>query len=190
MNEMTTAGDIGSSTDSSSSTAPMVRYGDKKVNKRMDILKKQEKRKMKTFRNLVKEMNESPVGKVGRTRNFEALEHIENSDLAKKFRKIVKELGGKTVARQLLAGMNTAGNKIQKTNLTENKNTEDTIEGYIRSMGYKIKSEKAGIRKKEIIFYKKEDAEEAFEDLQSGNFENNYNVGLNKDKKSIYYYAI
>jgi len=185
MNEMTTAGDIGSVT--TGGTAPMVRYGDKEVLKRKNPLKKQGKRKMKTFREIIKDsekntkVTESPVGKVGRTTDAEALAHIENSDLAKEFRKIVKKLGGKNVARQLLAGMNTAGNKVQVTE------GETTVEQYIRSMGYKIKSEKAGIRKKEIIFYKAEDSEEAFEDLQAGGFEDNYNIDLDKNKKTISY---
>jgi len=48
MNEMITAGDIGSAT--TGGTAPMVRYGDKEVLKRMDILKKQAKNKMKIFK--------------------------------------------------------------------------------------------------------------------------------------------
>ena len=193
MNEMTTAGDIGSSTYSSSSTAPMVRYGDKKVNKRMDVLKKQaehktnqfkkqEKRKMKTFREIVKdgkEITESPVGKVGRTKEEEALAHIENTNLAVKFRKIVRELGGKNVARQLLAGMDPVGRRVEESN--------ESVESFIRDMGYKIKEEKAGVKQKEIIFYKLEDANDALEDLIEAGFEEKYNFDINEKRKSISY---
>ena len=51
------------------------------------------------------EMNESPVGSVGRTGAADATNHI-TAELRAKFKKLVKELGGKTVARQLLSEMN------------------------------------------------------------------------------------
>ena len=69
---------------------------------------------MKSFREHVK-LQESPVGMVGRTKDIEAAEHIENSNIAKEFRKIVKKLGGKNVARQLLAGMDNSGTKVEVT---------------------------------------------------------------------------
>ena len=180
---MTTAGDIGIAT--TGGTAPMVRYGDKEVIKRKNPLKKQGKRKMRTFREIIKdekEITESPVGQVGRTKEEEALAHIENTNLAVKFRKIVKELGGKSVARQLLAGMNATGKRVLESNYT-NK----SVESFIRDMGYKIKEEKARIRQKEIIFYKLEDANDALEDLIEAGFEEKYNLDINEKRKSISY---
>lgn len=50
-------------------------------------------------------VNESPVGMVGRTGYTDAKAHV-TPELRARFKKIVKELGGKTVARQLLAEMN------------------------------------------------------------------------------------
>lgn len=52
------------------------------------------------------EMNESPVGSIGRTGVADAANHV-TPELRAKFKKLVKELGGKTVAKQLLAEMNT-----------------------------------------------------------------------------------
>ena len=43
---------------------------------------------MKNFRELVSDLHESPVGKVGRTKDIEAQEHIENTNLEREFRKI------------------------------------------------------------------------------------------------------
>ena len=57
---------------------------------------------MKSFREIIK----SPVRLGTRTKDSEALAHIETSILEKEFRKIVKQLGGKNVARQLLVSMN------------------------------------------------------------------------------------
>ena len=125
---------------------------------------------MKTFRELTKQ-NESPVGKVGRTKDSEAAEHIEGSDLAKKFRKIVKQLGGKNVARQLLAQMNQKGDKV----VVEGK---ETIESYLRDAGFKIKSEEPTKNGKEIEFFKKADAKEAYEDLKSAGFGEKYTINL------------
>lgn len=50
-------------------------------------------------------MNESPVGSVGRTGVRDAQAHV-TPELRAEFKKIVRKLGGKTVARQLLAEMN------------------------------------------------------------------------------------
>lgn len=54
---------------------------------------------------LKKDLKESPVGKVGRTGSADAANHV-TAELRAEFKKIVKKLGGKTVARQLLAEMN------------------------------------------------------------------------------------
>lgn len=51
------------------------------------------------------EMNESPVGSIGRTGVADAAAYV-TPELRAKFKKLVKEMGGKTVARQLLAEMN------------------------------------------------------------------------------------
>lgn len=50
-------------------------------------------------------VNESPVGMVGRTGYKDAEAHV-TPELRARFKKIVKELGGKTVARKLLSEMN------------------------------------------------------------------------------------
>ena len=52
-----------------------------------------------------KELQESPVGMVGRTGHVDATAHVSDA-LRKRFRKIIQELGGKTVARLLIAEMN------------------------------------------------------------------------------------
>ena len=50
-------------------------------------------------------LDESAVGLVGRTGTKDAQAHV-TPELRAEFKKIVKKLGGKTVARQLLAEMN------------------------------------------------------------------------------------
>jgi len=51
-----------------------------------------------------KELFESPVGMVGRTSGLEASEYV-TPELEAKFKKIVRELGGKAVAMHLLKNM-------------------------------------------------------------------------------------
>jgi len=119
---------------------------------------------MKNFRDLIVE---SPVGQVGRTRDSEALDHIENTDVASRFKKIVKELGGKQVAKQLLMSMG-------KSTVTE----AQSIEAYLRSAGYKIKAENPTKKGKELEFYKSGQAEVAFDDLKSLGFMDNYTITL------------
>ena len=50
-------------------------------------------------------IQESPVGSVGRTGAKDAIEYI-TPELRAEFKRIVKKLGGKTVARELLNTMN------------------------------------------------------------------------------------
>jgi hypothetical protein len=57
-----------------------------------------------------KEMMESPVGAIGRTGFADADAHVTDA-LRAEFKKIVRKLGGKTVARKLLAEMNAGGLK-------------------------------------------------------------------------------
>ena len=52
-----------------------------------------------------KDILESPVGIVGRTGYRDVEKHVTD-ELRKRFKKIVKELGGKTVAQHLLNTMN------------------------------------------------------------------------------------
>ncbi len=134
---------------------------------------------MKSFRDIIKdkELMESPVGLVGRTKDSEAAEHIENSNLAKEFRKIVKKLGGKNVARQLLSGMNTIKNVETPIADTVVENNE-TPSQYLRNAGYKIKADEPTKKGKELVFYKKTEAESAFEDLKSAGFGQDYNINL------------
>lgn len=55
-----------------------------------------------------KSIFESAVGLVGRTGYADAKAHV-GSELRTEFKKIVRAIGGKTVARQLLAEMNNGG---------------------------------------------------------------------------------
>ena len=147
---------------------------------------------MKSFRDIIVE---SPVGKVGRTKDCEAIEHIEKSNLAKQFRKIVKELGGKTVARQLLAGMDQTGKKVKIQGTEETEETEEVVENrdlknlsiekFLRINGFKIKAENPLGSKKELEFFTKIDAEEALEELIYNKFDTRFNIEL-KGKKIIY----
>jgi hypothetical protein len=121
-------------------------------------------------------LQESPVGSVGRTKDSEAAEHIENSDLAKKFRKIVRELGGKNVARQLLAGMNNSGKKVVESK--ENTNEAKTMNPstFLIELGYKIKDEKYEKYSFELEFYNAKDAKDAYKDLKDEGFLDYYNM--------------
>jgi len=121
---------------------------------------------MKSFRDLIKE---SPVGMVGRTGTMDAQMHIDNSDIKNEFKKIVKKLGGKTVAKALLDNMS------KKEIMSEAK---ESIESYLRDSGYKIKFENPTRNGKEIEFYKKSDAESAFEDLKSAGFGKDFDLSL------------
>ena len=57
------------------------------------------------MKNSFKAIFESPVGKVGRTSSKDA-ENFVTDDLRSEFKKIVKKIGGKAVALQLLKTMN------------------------------------------------------------------------------------
>jgi len=133
---------------------------------------------MKSFREIIKKENihESLVGQVGRTKDSEALEHIENSDAAKRFRKIVRELGGKTVARQLLAGMSPSGNKVSvsttKVNIQEAKTMSPNK--FLRDLGFKLKDEKFEKYSFSIEFYSDKDCKEAYQELIDNDFADFY----------------
>lgn len=157
---------------SSLGTSPMVKIQTEPQRRPINKIKTQKRsNKMKKFR----DMAESPVGKVGRTKDSEALKHIEDSNLAKRFIKIVKELGGKSVARQLLAGMDNSGNRVSVSSVTE---TSETPEKYLRSSGFKIKNEYPLKNGKELEFFKSTIAEEAFEDLKDAGFMDKYSIDL------------
>ena len=180
MNEGTVAGDVGSGSTGPTGTGsePMQRYGQTNVQRRKKPYKKQEK-KMKSFREIIKEENihESPVGSVGRTKDSEALAHIESTDLAKKFRKIVKELGGKNVARQLLAGMNQSGNKVNVGNISDVSEAKTMNPGtFLRDLGFKIKNEKFERYSFELEFYSAKDAKDAYTELINDDFLDYYNM--------------
>jgi len=73
---------------------------------------------MDNFSNLF----ESAVGLVGRTGAADAKAHV-SAELRAEFKKVVKALGGKTVARQLLAEMN-AGGPIEESSTFEKRAKE------------------------------------------------------------------
>lgn len=80
---------------------------------------------MKSFRDLV---NESPVGQKGRTGLVDAEVHITNNpELEKKFIKMVRELGGKTVVAKILANMTT---RVTEAEESEEVEEITTIEDY------------------------------------------------------------
>jgi len=167
---MTVAGDVGSGTG----TEPMVKIGAEPMRRKLPNNKK-EKKKMKKFREYAKEMSESPVGMVGRTKDSEALAHIEGSDLAKEFRKIVKKLGGKNVARQLLSGMRNSGAKAKVDGSVDEAKTMSPNK-FIIDLGYKIKDEKFEKHGFEIEFYSEKDCKEAYKDLVKNGFLDYYNM--------------
>jgi len=104
---------------------------------------------MKSFREIVV-LAESPVGKVGRTKDSEALAHIESSDVAKRFRKIVRELGGVSVATQLLNQYKLDGRKpIVVTEETELKINAT----YAKKKDSTDKVDIKDISPKEVTFY-------------------------------------
>jgi len=131
---------------------------------------------MKTFRDIV---TESPVGSRGRTGKIDAQAHIEASGLEKEFIKVVKKLGGKTVARELLSRMNTKSEIVSpegdKT-LAEKK--AESPAKYLRDSGYKIKSEEPTKNGSEIEFFKDKDAKSAKEDLEGAGFGDAYSFSL------------
>jgi len=69
---------------------------------------------------------ESAVGMVGRTGAADAKAHV-GAELRAKFKKIVKEIGGKTVARQLLAEMNAGGSITEGTDFGDIKELANLI---------------------------------------------------------------
>ncbi len=123
---------------------------------------------MKKFREIVQE---SPVGKVGRTKKSEALEHIESQSIEKKFKKIVKELGGKTATRLLLARMDQNGEYVGIKEST-------SPQSYLREIGFKLKSEEPTKNGFNLTFFNNKSADNAFENLKSSGFMNDYNINL------------
>jgi len=116
-----------------------------------------------TFEKLVLDfsLNESPVGSKGRTGSKDADEYIaQDAALEKEFKKIVKALGGKTVAQKLLQ-------KMSKPNIEESAKDAKQVEQYLRDAGFKIKKVHPGKEQIEIELFKSKFAEQAFEDLKS-----------------------
>lgn len=161
-----------------------------KVGQKIDkkLKTKKEKFIMTSFRSFVKgqKVNESPVGQKGRTGVADAVVHIEGTGLEKEFQAIVKKLGGKTVARELLARMNTKADTISpegdKTlndvELGEAKKQSENPVEYLRDGGFKIKSEEPTERGIEIEFFKEDVAREAKEDLESAGFSKKYSLNV------------
>lgn len=170
---MTMSGDVGSGTGSE----PMVRYGEKpqRRGKPYKKLKKGDK-KMKSFREFAEdEVLESPVGQVGRTKDSEALAHIENaSDIQKKFKKIVRELGGVAVAKQLLSGMTQSGKKVSpEAEVIEEAKTMSPNK-FLRDLGFKIKAEKYEKHSFNMEFFNEKDCKEAYQELLDKDFTDFY----------------
>ena len=87
--EETSSGDIAIFT-------PAMKLNDKKCKKDCD--------------DLDDELSETAPGQIGRTGNADAIAHIEaNPELIKRFKKIIKELGGLTATRTLMMQLNSKG---------------------------------------------------------------------------------
>ena len=136
----------------------------RKLNKR--------RKNMKSFKKIASELSESPVGKVGRTKDNEADEHIENTDVAKRFKKIVRELGGKTVAKKLLSQMASTTKQVSEGNLSKSPAL------FLRDNGFKIKDEEYKKHSFELEFYKDSDAKEAYKELKSAGFMEMYSMNM------------
>jgi len=83
-----------------------------------------------------KQLDESPVGSVGRTGSKDAEEYINSTpELRAEFKKIVRKLGGVTVARKLLMQMNTADQpRVDEVFITRLVND---AKKKLQKMGYK-----------------------------------------------------
>ena len=119
------------------------------------------------------EINESPVGQIGRTTSTDADEFIENNpQVLEQFRKIVQKMGGKTVARRILDRM--SNNQTIRKSISE---ATEKVDDYLRDVGFKIKkvipSRNGGYS---IEFYRDEHAIEAYEDLKSAGFQEEYDL--------------
>lgn len=157
------------------STSDVAVYGksiniSKRSNKLKDI------NKVKSFSELseliASEISESPVGMRGRTTEKDANDYISSSGIEQEFFKIVKKLGGKTVAKVLL-------DKMSSSKQEDSEISEAVIpEKYLRDSGFKIKKEYPIRNGKELEFYDKKVAKEAFEDLKSAGYMDKYTLDL------------
>lgn len=121
-------------------------------------------------------MNESPVGQKGRTSITDADVYIdENPQIVAEFKKIIKKMGGKAVARRVLDRVSFAKTITEAT---------ETAEDYIRKAGYKVRKVHTLKNGKEIEFYKASSSEEAMEDLKSAGFLEDYEM-IHDGYKSI-----
>lgn len=123
-------------------------------------------------------LDESAVGQRGRTSSEEVTTHVkDNPALYKEFKKIVKKLGGKSVARKLLDTMSMPiGWDIHESEIAEEAeeilesvvnevDKQDNIidiEGILRKEGFKIKS----VTKDEITLMGSKGPEDAIKILK------------------------
>lgn len=107
---------------------------------------------MKSFRDIIKEK--------------------EVISIEEQFEKFCKQLPKEKI-EELLAGMNQKGEKISPM-----MESSETPEGYLRDIGFKIKTENPNQKGKELEFYKKSQAEEAFDELKSIGFDKEYTLDL------------
>lgn len=69
-------------------------------------------------------LDESPVGSKGRTGANDAKNHISD-DLIKEFNALIKKMGGKTVARQILGGFKP----VKKADLPKDLDSDSGVPG-------------------------------------------------------------
>ena len=135
-------------------------------------------------------LDESPVGKSGRTSHIDAEDYInENPSIVEDFRKIVIKMGGKMVASRVLDRIVIKSKPANKDLATDDVSvvddgsaspmTEsiDAIEKHLRDSGFKIKSSTPNKNgSKELEFYKIKDVQVAIEELESIGANEKYNL--------------
>jgi hypothetical protein len=112
---------------------------------------------------------DSAVGDKGRTTELDAENHITNNpELIKQFLKIVKQLGGKSVAMKILSGFNPANCPLNNE-ISEAKTSVESVIKHLKDSGIKLKSNTKTSRGIELEFFKPAQAENAYEELKTLN---------------------
>jgi hypothetical protein len=90
-------------------------------------LNQKENLMLKTFLN---NMNESPVGAVGRTGYKDAEAHLSNPEIRRKLKKLIRQAGGKTVITQMLKSFN----EMPANESLNEKSDEELLNEYADNM--------------------------------------------------------
>jgi hypothetical protein len=128
------------------------------------------------FRDLLKE---SAVGQKGRTTEKDAENHLcDNSDVISEFKKIVKKMGGKSVAKKILDGYTPTPEPEEKIVEATAENIKEIL-NFLKDSGFKIKTNTKTKRGIELEFYKTEQAKEAYDEMKSIGVPGNYSLEHN-----------